>query len=82
MKYQDYVIKDGKQKLDSCFQLVVCKEVLWYMLDDLNLFKERIHSISSKYVYVSQSLPHVENYLGKEYSVKIKRASLRPLLMR
>jgi len=46
------------------YDLVICKECHWYMLDHLELFKQRVRRLSTKFLYISQSFPESENYLG------------------
>jgi len=48
---------------DEKFDLVMEKEVLWYVLD---VFFENMMNASRKYIYISQCFPGSEIYLGKD----------------
>jgi trans-aconitate methyltransferase len=47
------------------FDLVFVKEVLWYVLEGLERFFSVVDSLSRRFVYLSQSFPETENYVGK-----------------
>jgi len=47
------------------YDLIVAKEILWYVLDHLEVYFNNLSKLSNNYIYISQSFPEVENYLGK-----------------
>lgn len=50
------------------FNLVVVKEVLWYVCNDLKLFIQNVLSMIKKdgFLYISQSFPDSDKWVGKE----------------
>ena len=48
------------------FDLVVCIDVHWYALNNLDIFRKNIGLLSSKYIYIRQSLPAQDCYLGDD----------------
>ena len=44
--------------------MVVSKDVLWYVLDDLKGYIAKLASSSSRWVYIGQSFPDQKPFLG------------------
>lgn len=50
----------------GAFDLVMEKEVLWYVLADVERFFANMALLSKRYVYVSQSFPDTPRFLGSD----------------
>lgn len=48
------------------FDLVVTKDVLWYVIDDLDRYLDALLARSAKWVYVGQSFPDSRPFLGDQ----------------
>ena len=61
---------DILQDLPSCYahqyDLVVCIELHWYALNNLDIFRKNIGLLSSKYIYIRQTFPAHDCYLGDD----------------
>lgn len=57
-----------KHLTKETFDLVVVKETLWYVCHELKNFMENVLSMTKKngFLYVSQSFPESDNYVGKD----------------
>jgi SAM-dependent methyltransferase len=60
------ILKKVPLKLKNAYDLVICKECHWYVLHQLDYFQKQLLDISSAYVYICQSFPENDTYLGKE----------------
>ncbi|OPY03250.1 MAG: 23S rRNA methyltransferase A [Syntrophorhabdus sp. PtaB.Bin047] len=60
------ITKPLADRLLDAFDLVVCKECHWYVLDHLTQFRENILRMTRKWVYVVQSFPEDRPYLGMD----------------
>lgn len=48
------------------FDLTVCIELHWYALDNLEIFRNNIGLLSSRFIYIRQSLPALNCYHGDD----------------
>lgn len=65
----DFIVLDMTDAQLDCsarFDIVMQKEVLWYVLDDLEVFFNNMQKLSNRYMYISQCFPGADEYLGKE----------------
>ena len=60
------ILNDDIGPWSGQFDLVMEKEVLWYVLDDLDRFFERMSALSSRFVYFSQTFPDCFPFLGSD----------------
>lgn len=51
--------------LEEKYDVVVSKDVLWYVLDELRSFLAALVSHAKKFVYIGQSFPEKSPYLGE-----------------
>ncbi len=58
--------KDDIQEDVGKFDLVIVKDVLWYVIESIDLFLDKVIALKSSYVYISQSFPAEEDFYGKE----------------
>lgn len=58
----------GIPEVNGCFDLVVVKEVLWYVCHKLDLFLKNVLAAVKKggFVYISQSFPESKEWVGRE----------------
>jgi SAM-dependent methyltransferase len=58
----------GNPLPEEKFDLVVVKEILWYVCHEINIFMPNIVSMlkNEGFLYVSQSFPESSNWIGKE----------------
>ena len=47
--------------------MVISKDVLWYVLDDLGGYLSRLVDSSKRYVYIGQSFPEQRPFLGEQH---------------
>jgi SAM-dependent methyltransferase len=58
--------EDNPEKYRNAFSLVFVKEVMWYVLDNLETFLHNLEMVSTEYIYVSQTFPPCEKFLGMD----------------
>jgi SAM-dependent methyltransferase len=58
-------LRSDLSHLAGRFDLVFAKEVVWYVLEGIERFFDVLASLSNRFIYVSQSFPEVEDYVGK-----------------
>ena len=66
-----FVVRDLRDPYDGDlgeFDLVMVKEVLWYVLDELDSFVDNLRKLTAKggCVYVCQAIPDLDRFYGKE----------------
>jgi len=62
-----FVAGDLKSALpENKFEMVVSKDVLWYVLDDLDGYLNALVARSSRHVYIGQSFPATKPYYGED----------------
>lgn len=61
-------IKEEKFLVGNEFDLVVCKDIMWYVFEKLDQVMKNLKLLikPSGWLYISQSFPEKENYIGKE----------------
>jgi SAM-dependent methyltransferase len=52
-------------RLDETFDVVVSKDVLWYVVDDLGGYINALAARSNKWIYIGQSFPETRPYYGE-----------------
>lgn len=60
------LLKNDIQRWQNSFDIVIQKEVLWYVLTDVELFLLNMNTISKRYLYLSQSFPDSSDFLGSD----------------
>ena len=58
------LVKENVKSLRNKYDVVMEKEVLWYVLDDIDLFFSNMRNLSNRYFYISQSFPESKKFLG------------------
>ena len=66
IEFAEWNIVTELEKVDKSFSLVVSKDILWYVLDHLQSYRKSLSVLSDRFVYISQTFPHVENFLGQD----------------
>lgn len=54
--------------IDEKFDLIICKEILWYLITKLDSILKKIKSLmkKGKYLYIPQSFPECLEFVGKD----------------
>ena len=60
------MIKDDFSNWEGKFDLVIEKEVLWYILADVECFFKNMRKMTRRYIYISQAFPDSSNFLGSD----------------
>lgn len=60
------ISKPIPSNLYGIFDLVVCKECHWYVLNHLEQFQRNLLKMSKKWIYIVQSFPEKKPYLGMD----------------
>ena len=66
LKFSQLDITQSPQSPKSKFDLVICKECHWCVLEGLEAFRTSICKLSRQWIYVVQSFPEIAHYLGQE----------------
>jgi SAM-dependent methyltransferase len=60
------ILRDNLSKLRRKFNVVILKELLWYVLNDLDVYFINASMLTKRYIYISQSFPETKNFIGCE----------------
>ena len=60
------ISKTISSALCGAFDLVICKECHWYILDHLERFRSNLLKMSGRWIYLVQSFPEKKPYLGMD----------------
>lgn len=62
------VLDIRKENLNKQFDLVVCKEIMWYVFSELEQVIQNLKRMTKPdgWLYISQSFPETNEYVGKE----------------
>lgn len=60
------ILEDVPQKYQSAFDVVMTKDTLWYVLDNLEAYFDNLAQMSKKYIYIHQSFPASSQFLGSD----------------
>jgi SAM-dependent methyltransferase len=60
------ITKPISPDLHGIFDLVICKECHWYVLNHLEQFRSNLLKMSKRWVYLVQSFPEKKPYLGMD----------------
>jgi len=62
------ILKDDLNKFKNKFDFLYIKALFWFIIEDIDLFKDNIEKILEEngYIYITNSIPDLENFYGKE----------------
>jgi SAM-dependent methyltransferase len=60
------ITKPIPENLNGIFDLVICKECHWYVLNHLEQFRRNLLQMSKRWVYLVQCFPENKPYLGMD----------------
>jgi len=64
--YSKDILLDNMSDYYSHADIVIQKDVLWYVIHKADLFFETISKISKKYIFISQSFPEEKVFVGND----------------
>ena len=64
--FQANLLETVSADWEECWDVVISKEVLWYVLENLQVFCHNLAFMSSKNIFISQSFPAKKPYFGQD----------------
>lgn len=55
-----------RMALDATFDVVMAKDILWYVCHDLPRFMDNMVHLSGRHIYIAQSFPEESTWVGKD----------------
>ncbi len=62
------MLNDNLKNYNEAFDFLYIKDVLWYVVDKIDIFKDNLDKILSKngYIYIMNAVPDLESFFGQD----------------
>lgn len=60
------ILRDNFDDMRGRYDLVMAKETIWYVLDDIETYFAKLIEMSKRFVYIAQSFPDKKPFLGSD----------------
>lgn len=64
--FKQYNILNKNNVHEEKYNLVIAKNILWYVLEDVNLVFSNINALTDKFFFMTQSFPSSETFVGQD----------------
>ena len=60
------ILKDDTKPYSGAFDLIITKDLIWYVMEKLELFWQKLEQMTVKYIFISQSFPESNPFYGSD----------------